>query len=81
MSTTTRRSTATATTATATPPSDIRALYLAFRRLEQRINWLRVSDPHSGELHARGELQRAHDAALAALRAAADPIIDAERGE
>jgi len=52
--------------------------YVRFRQRERRIAELRRTDPHSGELRARGELQRDHDAALRELHWWVDPVLDAE---
>ena len=65
-----------ATTATAAPP-DIGALYLAYRRLEREHAEIRALDGSRGDVsYSRGELTQARDAALAAVRAAADAVID-----
>lgn len=72
----------TTTSSTATTDATIGAAYRIFRRLECEHDEIKARNPHDGQILGRGaELTRARDAALAAVRAAADAAIDAERGE
>jgi hypothetical protein len=60
------------------PAEQVGHLYLAVRRLEKKKAAIKARDPFSGELAARGELQKALDAADLAAKAAADAIIQEE---
>ena len=66
------------TPATMTAAPDIGDLYVQFRRLEREHATISALDASRGDLGLRGELTKRRDAALAAVRAAADAVLDQE---
>jgi hypothetical protein len=67
-----------ATTASTINHPEVGRRFETFRRIERRIADLRRENPASGELRARGELQRAYDQALASVRELVDRAIAAK---